>query len=196
MYERSGRVKRSGPPKRNTPLKRTGGPAPKPLDPGHYEAWRRSADLARGKAPKRRSGPKKRSKGVTPAVEGGYPRAEWYGVELGRCEACGERPAVTRHHVVYEQHVKKHGGDHYDPANQMGLCVKCHRAHHDRVWVLPVSLIRDRTIEFGVQLLGPALYDYLARRYSGASADPRLRALIEPPAGYSGTREKEESDVR
>lgn len=92
------------------------------------------------------------------------------------------------HHVVYEQHVKREGGDRWDPRNALRLCVSCHSSHHRRGRVLPLRALRDVNFEFAFELLGPAAYDYLTRRYAGD--DPRLREWLrrsETAAVSSGT---------
>lgn len=96
-----------------------------------------------------------------------------------RCLAprCTAR-AVHRHHVVYEQHVERAGGDLRDPRNLVGLCVRCHLGgQHQRQAPLPIAVLPDAVFEFAVELLGAgAAFEYLARRYAGR--DPRHDALV------------------
>lgn len=94
------------------------------------------------------------------------------------------------HHVVYEQHVKREGGDRWDPRNALRLCVSCHSSHHRRGRVVPLVALRDENYEFAAELLGSAAYDYLRRRYAGE--DPRLDMMlrdIEAAAASSGTND-------
>jgi hypothetical protein len=86
-----------------------------------------------------------------------------------RCAVCGGR-AVHSHHVVYEQHVRKHGGDPRDRRNLMPLCLGCHGAHHNRSRVIPVRRLSLSNLEFAAGLLGEEYAeDYLARYYGEAT---------------------------
>jgi hypothetical protein len=60
----------------------------------------------------------------------------------------------------------------------MTLCQSHHRRHHLRTDVISLALLSDAAIEFAGELLGPAAYDYLRRRYGGD--DPRVDALLIP----------------
>jgi hypothetical protein len=93
-----------------------------------------------------------------------------------RC-VCGCRGrAVHRHHAVYEQEVRRHGGDVRDPRNLVPVTFACHGAHHGRSRPLPLRVLPDAVFEFAAELMGPAAYDYLGRYYSGR--DPRHDALL------------------
>jgi hypothetical protein len=95
------------------------------------------------------------------------------------CPDKGDR--LAQHHVVYEQHVRNEGGDCHDGRNALCLCDSCHMSHHRRgTRVVPLEVLRDCNFEFAGELLGPAAYDYLRRRYVGE--DPRLDALLDLPA--------------
>ena len=64
--------------------------------------------------------------------------AHWrQGVRWYPCEACGER-SVHAHHIIYEQHCRKHGAPVYDVRNRMLLCFNCHGQHHARRKVLRI----------------------------------------------------------
>jgi hypothetical protein len=72
--------------------------------------------------------------------------------------------------VVYEQHVRKHGGDPRDRRNLMPLCLGCHGAHHNRSRVIPVRRLSLSNLEFAAGLLGEEYAeDYLARYYGEAT---------------------------
>lgn len=90
---------------------------------------------------------------------------------------------------MYEQHVRGAGGDDSDPRNAIWLARECHAAHHAAWPRLPASVLRDETIAFAAELLGPAAYDYFVRRYSGAADERRIAALLTPPAGSSGNQD-------
>jgi len=81
-----------------------------------------------------------------------------------RCAICNLN-AHHWHHVVYEQHVEKHGGDTTDPRNLMPLCFQCHGAHHGRSKVIGLHKIPKAAIDFAHELLGAYAGDYLARYY-------------------------------
>jgi hypothetical protein len=81
-----------------------------------------------------------------------------------RCAVCNLR-AHHDHHVVYEQHVRKHGGDPDDPRNLMPLCFQCHGSHHGRSRVIGRHKIPAAALEFADGLLGDYAQDYFARYY-------------------------------
>lgn len=72
--------------------------------------------------------------------------------------------------------MRRRGGDVEDPATVIPLCLDCHRSHHDRVRVLPVTALPDHALDYAFRLLGAFAYDYLRRRYRGD--DPRLHARL------------------
>jgi hypothetical protein len=98
-----------------------------------------------------------------------------------RCIAvCGAR-AVHRHHAVYEQVVRREGGDLRDPRNLVPVCFACHAAHHNRQRPLPLHVLPDSVFVFARELLGGGqAHVELSRRYVGD--DPRLDALLEDAA--------------
>ena len=113
---------------------------------------------------------------------------EWLATRGSQCTRCGIGVgAIDLHHVVYEQHVRDAGGEVYDPRDGLTLCRVCHAAHHgqqDRGKV-PLSLLRDENYEFAFELLGPAAFDYLRRRYAGN--DRRLHDHLERLVGGNGS---------
>lgn len=101
---------------------------------------------------------------MTPGGWSDYPRT-------AECEVCGKRGPVTRHHVVYRQHVRNYGGDQWDPANSMlvgdkfGRCT-CHARHHaGGRGRIPMSKVPQAAVEFARALMGPAAAHYYFRRY-------------------------------
>jgi hypothetical protein len=109
----------------------------------------------------------------------------WTSPPLVECLLCGTGKRLQRHHVVFEQVVRREGGDPFDPRDQVTLCIQCHVSVHKAtrkplaVWMLP-----DAAIEFAGELLGPGAYDYLRRRYSGD--DHRVDALLNLPVRDRG----------
>lgn len=118
--------------------------------------------------------------------------SQWYAAKAAWCATCKSTGLLQQHHVVYEQHVVRAGGDVWDPRNSLTLCVNCHQAHHGRYLVVGTLLLRDETIAFAADTLGDgAAYEYLRRIYRDADVDPRVAALISPATGSSGTPMKE-----
>jgi hypothetical protein len=92
---------------------------------------------------------------------------------------------VTAHHVVYQQHVRRAGGDLNDPRNLMVVSDAEHERHHNRSRPFQLSRLPDSAFEFAAELLGPdAAFNYLRRRYVGD--DLRLDALLETLQPASG----------
>lgn len=94
----------------------------------------------------------------------------WYTASGDRCAHPTCRTPVRGlqlHHIVYRQHVRKEGGDEWDPRNGLTLCVACHVSHHKYGRVFPLILLPEVALEFAFDLLGPAAGNYLPRRYSG-----------------------------
>jgi hypothetical protein len=97
-------------------------------------------------------------------------------VKRAKCVCgCGQR-AVNLHHVIYEQEVRREGGDVRDARNLVPVAWACHGDHHGRQRPLPLGRLPDACFEFAGELLGPYAADYLRRRYSGD--DARLDALL------------------
>lgn len=97
--------------------------------------------------------------------------ARWYAAAAERCEhPCCPAPGggsrgLSLHHIVYRQHVRRASGDVWDPRNALTLCDCCHLAHHRRGRLIPTSVLPDAALDFAFELLGPAAFDYLTRRY-------------------------------
>lgn len=105
----------------------------------------------------------------------------WRSQAAEACVVCGSDYRPQLHHVVYAQHVRDKKGDPWNPADSLTLCNGCHCRHHAAPnWKLPLSYLRDENYAFAFDLMGPAAYDYLRRRYDGE--DPRLDALLERAA--------------
>jgi hypothetical protein len=82
------------------------------------------------------------------------------------------------HHVVYQQHVRRAGGDLNDPRNLMPVQDDEHERHHNRSRPFSLARLPDAAYEYAAELLGPErAFLYLQRRYSGD--DPRLHGLLE-----------------
>lgn len=88
---------------------------------------------------------------------------------------CGQRSA-NLHHIIYRQHVARAGGNVRDKRNLVPVAFSCHGAHHGRSRPLELGCLPDGVFEFAGELLGPAGFDYLRRRYRGE--DERLEALL------------------
>lgn len=94
---------------------------------------------------------------------------------------CGKR-AVHRHHAIYRQHLRQHGGDENDRRNLVPMAHRCHGTHHSGAWRLPLAVLPDSVYEFALELLGPGpAFEYLRRRYQGE--DWRLDELLARSEG-------------
>jgi hypothetical protein len=71
--------------------------------------------------------------------------------------------------------VRKAGGDEHDPRNSLTVCISCHATHH-HTGPLALVVLRPENYAYALELLGPAAYDYLRRRY--VSEDMRLDRLL------------------
>jgi predicted nucleic acid-binding Zn ribbon protein len=110
----------------------------------------------------------------------GYRREDWYAQEMVACAGCGSADRLSRHHVVFDQHVVAARGDRCDPANQLIVCWACHASLHAKR-DLSVALLPDSVFTFAAELLGNGkAYNYLVRRYAGE--DARLDALLAKAA--------------
>lgn len=104
-------------------------------------------------------------------------RAAWDASLGSSCLICGSDDRLTLHHIIYKQHVRKRGGNEWDPRNGMTLCISCHSRQHSGtsfrilVYRFPVAFWL-----FGHDLLGDALRDYLARYYD--NGNPKLKGLV------------------
>ena len=95
-------------------------------------------------------------------------RDAWNQRRSGWCETCGSfEYRLHGHHVVYEQIVRREGGDPWSPANRMDLCASCHMAHHAAARKIPLSKVSDAALAFAVGLLGEhRAADFFRRRYA------------------------------
>lgn len=103
-------------------------------------------------------------------------RERWFSSAENECRKCGTREGRRHlHHVVYEQHVRKAGGDVYAPENGLTLCFGCHMGqHHSADGRVSVSTLRSENLTFAFSLLGAAAFDYFIRYY-----DVDARHLLE-----------------
>jgi len=97
---------------------------------------------------------------------------------------CG-RPADVRHHVVYQQELRRVAGRDKargdalrgDPRGMVPMCNSCHERHHSRSKPLPLSVLPDCAFVFAAEVLGSdRAFNYLGRTCVGE--DPRLDALL------------------
>lgn len=105
-----------------------------------------------------------------PAWKGGTrrpaDRPKWDARLRSNCELCGSDDRIRNHHIIYAQHVRKRGGDEWDPRNAISLCISCHaRQHSGTSFRILVCDLPGEFWSFGKELLGDALWDYLARHY-------------------------------
>lgn len=93
-------------------------------------------------------------------------------VRHGICRVCHVVGLVRRHHIIYEQVVRREGGDPWDPRNGMwvgieGMTCDCHERQHNASQRIPESLLSVAAREFAVELLGEdRAADYLRRLYA------------------------------
>ena len=99
---------------------------------------------------------------------------------------CGRKKGLHRHHVVYQQELRRIAGTEVaramtlamDPRNIVLVAFRCHGQHHARREVLPLRVLPDSVFEFALEVLGAGrAFEYLRRHYAGD--DPRLDALLE-----------------
>lgn len=94
-----------------------------------------------------------------------------------KCAACPS-PAGPGHHAIYQQEVRRRGGDLGDPRNFVPLCEPCHAAHHAQMEPLPSRVLPDEVFVFALELMGcGAAYEYIRRRYVVGN-DPRPLVLL------------------
>lgn len=88
----------------------------------------------------------------------------------------GKVPRLRMHHVVYEQEVRRRGGDVLDARNALALCDRCHEEHHSGAPAarrIPLAALRPENLKFARRLLGDYAGDYLAAHYSAADNRPK-----------------------
>jgi hypothetical protein len=90
------------------------------------------------------------------------------------CRRCRSKWPWHGHHVVYEQEVRRLGGDVNDKRNVLRLCPECHGNHHGRSRPVLLTCLTDANYEFAFELMGSRADDYLRSKYDGE--DPRLEA--------------------
>jgi 5-methylcytosine-specific restriction endonuclease McrA len=110
---------------------------------------------------------------------------EWRAAKRARCAKCGRGNRegggpLHLHHVVYEQHAIREGGERFDVRNAMTLCNSCHRRHHLRTEPVHVVLVPDAAIAFAAEIMGGGAYNYFQRYYDGT--DRRVESLRDLPA--------------
>jgi hypothetical protein len=118
-------------------------------------------------APLKRRSPLKAKKGLKrTALKAGSRRRStpkrWLNAKAKRCALCGRRKGLTQHHVVYEQHVRKHGGDPFDPRDGLTVCLDEHNRHQR----IPLSLIDAQAHQFAREVLA----GYTLDRYYDSAA--------------------------
>jgi hypothetical protein len=105
-------------------------------------------------------------------VEDEPGRDAWKKARYGRCEICGAFGRLVLHHVVYEQHVRKHGGDPWDLRNSLkvgafGVC-DCHERQHNAAQRIELRAISDEALDYAIELLGTYVAAlYFSSRYDG-----------------------------
>ena len=99
-------------------------------------------------------------------------REEFKRIWMGVCSVCGAPGLVRRHHVCYEQAVRRANGNPWDLRNAMTVGLHetcaCHSRQHTAVKRIPLAAVPTEAIEFAVELLGQFnAAVYLASHYEG-----------------------------
>lgn len=83
-------------------------------------------------------------------------RVEWKEPHAGFCQCGCNRFSMHlhRHHVVYEQIVRREGGDPWALANSMLLHENCHAAQHSGFRRIHVENLPLAAVDFARRLLG------------------------------------------
>jgi 5-methylcytosine-specific restriction endonuclease McrA len=83
------------------------------------------------------------------------------------CLACGNLLGIDwhAHHVVTQQHIRRAGGDVWDPRNAMRVCASCHDAHHNRSRPISGLKVPVEAAEFAIELLGRDRAEAYFERY-------------------------------
>lgn len=104
-------------------------------------------------------------------------RWAWKTPRKGACAVCGAQGLIFRHHVIYEQAIRRAGRPElaWDQRNALdiGAPETC-TCHHDQHWAvrrIPRSLVSVDAREFAIEVLGyePALLYFL--RFYGADPE-------------------------
>lgn len=95
---------------------------------------------------------------------------------------CGQL-AVHKHHICFQQHVRKalppeaRAAAVADPRNLLPLCWECHAATHNRTRPLHFEIFPDELFDFVREVFGAGPgYELLIRHYVGE--DERVAALL------------------
>lgn len=108
------------------------------------------------------------------------PTVAWRAARNDRCEVrgCDSKRLLRQHHVVYDQHVRKRGGDPWDPRDSFTACHNCHSRHHSGAdYRMHVADLTDANLAFAVELLGAYAVDYFIRYYAGERSE--IEDLLE-----------------
>jgi hypothetical protein len=199
-------VKRSGPPKRRTPLQ-----SRKPLNRGASGPTRSAPAQkppTRGKPLGTTSGPLRAAR-KRRALEPG--EAAWKRRRHGTCRACRRYGRLALHHITSEAKIREvaspeqiAAGICWDQANALPLGApaafggnpdcQCHAGGHlpgVNDTRLQMSLIPGAAVGFAVDLLGgERAYDYFARHYRYVATDRRLAAFRPTTQGGAGEHDR------
>lgn len=166
-------------------MKRGSGLTTDPVRAAERRARREARREAEGPRPEDLAAETRRT-----ASRGARSRERLRGVCICGCK----KPAVARHHCIYEQELRRIVADGRltrmalpapdralltalvsDPRNLVPVAFDCHGAHHGRSRPYPLAMLPDSVFEFAAEVLGPRAHGYLRRRYAGR--DPRLDEL-------------------
>lgn len=107
-------------------------------------------------------------------------KEDWYDAIASSCQICGSRQNLVQHHVIFNQELRRAGGDPYDPRNALTLCHGigdgCHPKFHQRTAPIPLTALSDENLAFAFELMGVRAVNYLTRHYSGE--DFRLEQFL------------------
>lgn len=111
-----------------------------------------------------------------PAAVSEPGRKEWKRARAGWCDVCGHFSLVLHgHHVLYEQIVRREGGDPWAAENRMDVCSLCHMNHHSGARKIALSKVPARAVAFAVALVGEyRAADFFSRRYGAEERSWRL----------------------
>ena len=143
-------MKRSGPPQRRTPLRRSEGLA-------RTSGLERQTPLARGQGLARSARPAEPKGGRVP------PEVAAEAMMLGRlrCASCASGSRLTLHHVLPRRLFPEAA---QLAENLVVLCWPCHDAHERAMPRLPLRCVPCCALDLA-RRLGPAAEDYVKRTY-------------------------------